>query len=169
MKNSAFLLLLAISVVFTSCKEDDPEPLKAETQAVLLAGEKGSSKTWKLVSGSQQVNAASEVQITFDPCQLDDLFKFTNNDAQDYEMRGGTIKCDDTDPDLLEEGTWAFTLDGSMVVILSNRTAISGLFNFYALPFPAEVLALSDTSMSLRLVIIDDGNTIIFKFNFAKA
>lgn len=169
MKNCAFLLLLAIGVVFTSCKEDDPEPLKAETQAVLLAGEKGSSKTWKLVSGTQQVNASSEVQITFDDCQLDDLFKFTNNDAQDYEMRGGALKCDDSDPDLLEEGTWAFTLDGSMVVILSNRTAISGLFNFYALPFPAEVLSLSDTSMSLRLVIIDSGDTIAFKLNFTKA
>lgn len=168
MKNNAFLLLFLICIVFTSCKEDDPEPLKAETQAVLLAGEKGSNKTWKLVNGTQQVNASSEVPLTFDDCQLDDLFKFTNNDAQDYEMRGGTLKCDDTDPDLLEEGTWAFTLDGTMVVVLSNRTAFSGLFNYYSLPFPTEVLTLTDTSMSLKMLIIDSGNTITYKFNFSK-
>ncbi len=170
MKNSVlYSFLILTSVLITSCKEDDPEPLKAQTQAVLLAGEPGSSKTWKLTGGTQQVNAGGVVPQTFDPCQLDDLFTFSNNEAQSYEMRGGASKCDAADPDQLESGTWAFTLNGTMVIILSNKTAISGLFNFYALPFPAEVVSLTDSAMKLKLVVIDDGNTFTFIFDFTKA
>lgn len=164
MKNSAFLLLFVMSIVFTSCKEDDPEPLAAETQGVLLAGEKGSSKSWKLVSATYQLNAGSAQSVAIDACQLDDIFKFTNNDAQAYEMRGGSLKCAETDDDLLESGTWAFTLDGKMVVVLSNRFSFSGLFGLFAVP--SEVVSLTDTTLKLKMVLISgsDSETLVFDF-----
>lgn len=167
MKNSAFLLLFVMSIVFTSCKEDDPEPLAAETQGVLLAGEKGSSKSWKLTGGTVQENSGTAQTLAFDPCSLDDIFKFTNNDAQDYEMRGGSLKCDDTDADLLEEGTWAFTIDGKMVVILSNRFSFSGLFGLIAVP--SEVVGLTDTTMKLKLVLIDGSDSLTYVLDFIKS
>lgn len=168
MKNSAlYSFLILTAVLITSCKEDDPEPLKAQTQAVLLAGEPGSSKTWKLTGGTAQLNSGGAQTLLLDPCQLDDIFKFTNNEAQSYEMRGGSLKCDDTDADLLESGTWAFTIDGKMVVILSNRFSLSGLFGLIAVP--AEVIELTDSTMKLKLVTIDGSDSLTYVLDFTKS
>lgn len=81
-----WLLLLSVSILsFTSsCKEDDPEPLKAETQAVLLAGSKGSSKSWKLSVATYQEASDPSVDFDLTPCILDNIYLFTNNDDQSY-------------------------------------------------------------------------------------
>lgn len=168
MKNNVlFSILVLTAALFTACKEDDPEPLQAEVKGVLLAGEKGGSKTWKLTGGTAQLNSGSPQTLALDPCQLDDTFKFSNNDAQAYEMRGGTSKCDAADPDLLESGTWAFTIDGKVVLVLSNRFSPSGLFGSIAVP--AEVIDLTDSAMKLKMTLIDGSDALTYTLDFIKS
>lgn len=157
-------LFLAALLFFSSCQDD--EVLPAEAKAKLLAGNPGASKTWKLINGTIQVNGLDVVERDIDPCQLDDLFKFTNNGDQTYELRGSFLKCNEDDDELLETGNWAFTLDGSMVIILSDKTSFTGLFNYWNMPFPAEVISLTENDFKIRMVVLDDGDTIINIFNF---
>lgn len=157
--------LFFVSLLFFSSCQDD-ELLPAEAQAKLLAGNPGSSKTWKLLNGTLQANGQDVVEREIDPCQLDDLFKFTNNGDQTYELRGGSIKCNVEDDDLLETGNWAFTLDGTMVIILSSKTSFTGLFNYWNMPFPAEIVSLTENEFKIRMVVLDDGDTIINIFTF---
>lgn len=156
-------LFFAALLIFSSCQD---ELLPAEVKAKLLAGNPGSSKTWKLLNGTVQANGLDVVEREIDPCQLDDLFKFINNGDQTYELRGSLLKCDVEDDDLLEAGNWAFTLDGSMVIILSSKTSYTGLFNYWNMPFPAEIVSLTENEFKIRMVVLDDGDTIINIFTF---
>lgn len=159
--------LLALTFL-ASCGSDDPEPLKAEVQGALLAGSKGSTKSWKLTGATVKFNSQPTVTQDMDECQLDDIFTFSNNAEQTYQLRGGALKCGQYDDDLLEDGTWAFTLDGVMVIILSNKLSISGLFNYNNLPFPCKVIALTESALTLEMEIIDGIDVILFTFTFVK-
>lgn len=158
-----FILLFFSVLVFSSCQD---ELLPAEERARLLAGNPGSSKTWKLLGGTVQANGLDIVEREINPCQLDDLFKFTNNGDQTYELRNGSLKCSKEDDDLLESGTWAFTLDGTMVIVLSSKTSHTGLFNYWNMPFPAEIVSLTKNEFKIRMTILDEGDTIVCTFNF---
>lgn len=161
-------LLLAALTLLSSCGKDDPEPLMAEVQGALLAGPRGASKSWKLTGATFKFNSEPTITEELDECQLDDVFTFSNNSEQSYQLRGGALKCSQYDDDLLEDGTWAFTVDGTMVIILSSTISNGGLFNYNNLPFPCEVLTLTDSSMILEMEFMDGIDVIQFTFTFTK-
>ncbi|NJN42438.1 MAG: hypothetical protein HC811_09665 [Flammeovirgaceae bacterium] len=165
---SVALLLSAIVVFNSGCKEDDPVPLGAETNAKLLAGEPGQSKTWKLTLGTIQIDGGPIQAFGFSACTLDNLYKFTNNASQDYEATEGTAKCDPADPNLIERGNWAFTLDGEIVIVSSDEIfSGNGLFSYYWLPVPGKVTELTEDSFELELNI-NDQQTLLVKYTFEK-
>ena len=165
------ILLLIFFVAFISgCKKDDPQPLQAEVKAKLLAGDAGSSKSWKLVTITEKEGTGAEQTLTLGGCASDNIYKFSNNATQDYEESEGATKCTSTDPSLVEKGTWAFTLDGT-ILVLGNTTirSSSNAFPFTQFfPFPGEVIELSESILKIRMSYTFDGISTINNFTFNK-
>lgn len=169
MKRNWYLLMsVAILLLVSSCKEDDPEPLKAETQAVLLAGSKGSSKSWKLSVATYQEGSDPSVDFDLTTCILDNIYSFTNNDDQSYRATEGASRCDSADPDLLEAGNWTFTLDGKILVILPDEVNYVGGALFSSLSYPSEILDLTETSMKLKMNVVELGSSYSYTLTFVK-
>ncbi len=168
MKLTYTLALLTLSLVIISCGEDDPVPLQSEVQAVLLAGEKGSSKSWKVTDIDYQEGTDPIQTFGFDPCFLDNIYTFKNNDAQDYEANEGATKCESTDPTLIESGVWTFTTDGKMIIILPDNLTYSFNILFAFLTYPATVVELTETSLKIRMNLVDDGINAVYNITFVK-
>jgi len=168
MKLTYTLALMTLSLVIISCGEDDPEPLQSEVQAVLLAGEKGSSKSWKVTDINYQEGTDPIQNFAFDPCFLDNIYTFRNNDAQDYEATEGATKCDSIDPTIIESGVWTFTTDGKMIIVLPDNLTYSYNILFAFLTYPATVVELTDTSLKIRMNLVDDGINAVYNITFVK-
>ena len=170
---SRLILLLAIigCGLFSGCKENDPVPLEAEVKAKLLAGESGSSKSWKLVTLSEKEGSGADQIQTLPPWWVDNIYKFSNNAAQDYEESEGAAKCTTTDAAIVEKGTWAFTLDGTKLTILGTTSFDSGTSSFpfsVYFPYPAEVIELSESILKTKMTYTSGGVTIVDTFTFNK-
>ena len=176
-------LVLFSSLLFTSCKKSDPAPLGAQTNAKFLAGEKGKSKSWKLREFIVQQGTNAPKTATLAGCFLDNLITFSNNDSQDYADTEGTSKCSTSDPDAIESGTWAFTLDGlSLNIEVDNTQTPNGLFSseiYYEVdptnnttitaiytggytPYPAGVKKIDDNNLILE--INATRGTVVYKY-----
>lgn len=158
------LVIYAALVTLSSCKEDDPEPAY-EVKARLLAGAKGASKSWKLTS-TTVTHAGGTETFEFSPCFLDNVYKFSNNATQDYELSEGLSKCETEDPAIVESGTWSFTADGGILVVLTYDFTGSDAVLFAYFAHPATVTELTENSMKLRIVLDFDGEVETYNFNF---
>jgi hypothetical protein len=175
------LLTLVILVLLLACKEDDPKPTAAEKQAVLLAGNKDKSKTWILTKFE------IEGQDLFEGlCEYDNEYTFFNNASQTFEGKEGVEECsfwDDVNGDEIvdedevfsygpdiEEGVWAFTIDGKTILISSNNTqsdfAIFSLFGSNGLPIPAQIISLTETVLSLEMEAVIGSSSVTAKIEF---
>lgn len=164
-------LFLATLIFLSSCGKNDPEPLQSEVKAILLAGAKGSSKSWKLTALSGEFNGSTE-EFEFDNCFLDNIYKFTNNDNQTYQANEGATRCNSESADLIESGNWAFTTNGEIVIIIPDFIGDSeaGLFSY--LQVPGEVLELTETTFrwkATRTEESSEGESVIsYTLTFAK-
>lgn len=167
-----------ISVLIVSCsKSSTTSPSAAETNATLLAGTKGGSKTWALSSitdassaGSQSVTAASGIPA----CESDNVFKFSYDAAQSYAQTEGATMCNigQTDPSTVETGNWAFSDDGKSLLIESSyfpsSTQIqnedgSGYFLAYMIlseGIPLNVLQITSTSLTVTYTYTDSSSLV---------
>lgn len=133
-----FSIVLFWGMLIISCQKDDPALLGAQKNAIFLAGDKGKSKIWKLRELSIQPGTGAAQTITLEGCFADNIYTFTNNDAQDYAATEGTSKC--YTPDAIESGTWAFTLDGLILnVQVDDTQSPNGIFS-------PEIIFFSDTT-----------------------
>ncbi len=164
------LLALVVFSFITGCKEDDPVPLQAEVKALLLAGDVGSSKSWKLVILTEKEGTGAEQTLTLPGCASDNIYKFSNNASQDYEETEGTTKCATSDASTVEKGTWAFTLDGTIIVFVNKLlTSSQTAFPFSTIfPYPADVTELSDSILKIKMTYTFDGIPITNTFTFNK-
>jgi len=175
------------SLIF-SCKKSDPAPLGAQVNAKFLAGEPGKSKSWKLRELNVQKNSDPAITATLQGCFLDNLFTFTNNDSQDYAATEGTSKCYPSDPDGIESGTWAFTLDGLTLNVEVDNTqtpnglfsseifvdqdstgAITGIYTGGYTPFPAFVKKIDDNNLVLEVNRVSGTDTYKYTLTFTPA
>src|SRR5437879_2171082 len=110
--------ILVYVLLFTSCTKTENNPSAAETNATLLAGPKGGNKTWNLTSATASINGGVAQPVTnFPSCELDNIFKFSNDALQSYLQTEGSTKCMSTDSTLVETGSWGFTNDGKSLLI----------------------------------------------------
>ncbi len=168
-KGSSYLLFfVAVMTILSSCKKDDPEPLKAVTQGQLLAGDKGSSKKWKLTIASFQKGTDPSADIDLDPCIMDNIYEFTNNDDQSYQAKEGDTKCDPADSDIVEAGNWSFTIDGKILIILPDVVSYSGNALFSILTYPSEVIALTEGGMTVKMSIVNVGSAYSYTLTFIR-
>ena len=177
------LVVLSGLIVISSCsKKDDPVPLGAQKNAILLAGEAGKSKGWKLTQLTRQYNAEAPVTRTLDACFTDNVYTFSNNSSQDYVATEGLTPCPGGFSPNMEYGTWAFTIDGLIVTIVVDETySPYGLFsseingdsdgNVFNIgyPYPAAVKTLTATSMVLELNEVLLSNKYKYTMTFVPA
>ena len=169
MKRNFYLLLIAcVSVFFNSCKQDDPEPLKAQVNAELLAGAKGSSKLWKLTLIMYSEGNDPEAPVNLAACYLDNVYEFTNNDEQSYKATEGGTKCNTADSEIIEAGHWAFTLDGKILIVLPNESSYSNNVLFSVLTYPSEVLELTEIKLKIKMNLVDAVNPSSRTLTFEK-
>ena len=123
-----------------------------------MSGETNKSKTWVIVSGTIDGAASSPTSLVFNACFLDNTYTFRNNAGQNYDVREGATKCNSTDPDITESGSWAFTQDGKIVIIhaqqLNPSTATFGFLE-------AEIVELTATSLEISFEGRDSNNNIV--------
>ena len=164
---SSFLLIAILFV--TGCNKDE-DPVAAEKNAKLLAGSKNKSKTWVLTSLTEKVNTDPVEDLNFGACFFDNEYTFNNNSNQEFDTIEGLTSCNVDDPELIEEGNWAFSLDGKTLIVSSDNVySNQSLFSYFvgsAFPFPAEVVTLTSTQLELRMVLEIGIDTVIYTFEF---
>jgi hypothetical protein len=118
MKNYLLLLAVAATVGFTSCGKDDDSanPTKSKTDLISASGWKLSSLT---ISPAIDLNGDGTPDSDLTPfvsaCNKDDVTIFKSDKT--YTMDEGATKCSATDPQVFENGTWAFSADESKITL----------------------------------------------------
>jgi hypothetical protein len=165
---SASVLSLVVVLLVLSCSKDS-KPSAAETNAVTLAGAKGSSKVWMISTLSLSTNgaAAQDLTSTSNSCFLDNTYTFTNNATQDYEYDEGASKCNSSDSYIIEKGSWAFTDDGKTLLV--DGTPYSSAYFLLSIGKPLSILNLTSASFTATFTYLDSlNNTNLVSMNFVK-
>jgi hypothetical protein len=167
MKNFKFGWLgLVIFALVLSCSKESAGPSVAESKGTLLAGTKGGSKNWKLQSGTVSQNGGSAQTLNFDPCFTDNVYTFSNNSAQSYQAAEGASRCDPADANIVESGSWAFTVDGkSLLVDGTFFTPASSLFA--GIGVPVTIVSLTSTSLQLSFTLSNSSASATYNLTFA--
>jgi hypothetical protein len=183
----SLVLVLGILAI-SSCKKNDPAPLGAQVNAkYLTGGVDGKSKSWKLRELTVK-SGTSTTTATLSGCFLDNLFTFTSSASQDYAATEGTTKCTSTDPDAIESGTWAFTLDGLQLNVEVDNTQtpnglfspeiyfsqdsngnLTSVFNGGYTPYPAFVKKIDDNNLVLEMTVVNGSTTVTYTLTLTPA
>jgi hypothetical protein len=165
MKKHSFGYLLIF--LLAACSKTEVKPTIADSNGALIAGAKGSNKTWAISSGTYSMNGGATQTLTLDPCLTDNVFKFSNDDLQSFEHTEGVSKCTSTDSTIVEKGSWAFTADGKKLIMDVIPYSNQYLF-FNSLGTPLSVNELTDSSMKISFNIVDGTTTYVLNFVFVK-
>ena len=115
-----FLVLIIMTTLF-SCKKDEGTTTnpttKTKTQYL-------TQKSWRdsIVLSRPDTNQAWTT-VNFMPCRLDDITNFKTDFSWSYE--NGATKCNTTDPQIWETGTWSFTTNETHLNYNRNLGAAS--------------------------------------------
>lgn len=108
--------------LFTGCsKGGDSSTTTATSKTTLLT-----SSDWS-IAGAQHKDVSASVwtddYATMQPCQKDNRIVFRANGT--YETNEGATKCNASDPQIVQTGTWSFTTNETMLVTqATNGTQI---------------------------------------------
>ncbi len=164
MNSRIFLLVVVLSSVF-AC-QDEPQVSEGEKLAQIIAGKKGSSKTWVLKSLKFRGN-----EIFEGVCKYDNRYTFYNNPSRSFDGYEGDEICLywlDVDNDglkefdelinygeFIESGYWNISEDGKRVLISTiNTQSPFAIFSFvtpFGYPFPAEIWKLTESEFQLKM------------------
>lgn len=88
-----------VCAVLLSCKKNKDEDSRMKLMT---------ERTWRLTMYEYRENTTDpwDVEVLTDPCELDNIFSFLS--AGTYTVTEGPTKCDPSDPDLIDSGTWSF-------------------------------------------------------------
>jgi Lipocalin-like domain len=132
---------------------------KEKTKTELLTG-----KTWKVSSiivapGFPNPNGGSpitEMLTQMPACFKDDLWKYSND--KKYVIDEGASKCDPTDPQISETGTWAFNSTETLLTMTSTTTVTE-----------FTLLELSATTLKMSPVELMTHNGVNYAFTYTFA
>jgi hypothetical protein len=144
-KLNNFLLFLGLVIIVSCTKKETTPPSAGETNAITLAGAKGSSKIWSIVSISESINGGAAQTVStssgIPTCESDNVYTFSHDTSQSYQQTEGATVCTTGDANNIESGSWAFSEDGKSLFIeatiyptstqFSNESTSSGYFLSY--------------------------------------
>ena len=126
----ALRIVILSGVVILGACGDDPAPIKEEE----LPG------NWKLTALSIKALGQTEDAYTdLEACEKDNIFHFAENGTYEYQV--GVTKCDVSEPNVFESGTWE--ISGKQLII-----EITGED-----PESVEILLLNSTTLKCRINI----------------
>jgi len=110
MKQTLFasaLLAVLLGTTFTGCsKDDDNGSSKSKKELV-------TQKTWKLVK--RTMNTVDVTSQLYQSCELDNVYTFSA--SGNYTLTEGATKCNSSDPDLVEGGSWSLKNNDTQIEI----------------------------------------------------
>lgn len=187
MKTSKWIggFAVLVAATFSCSKEKIVTKNITDPLGILLAGDKSSSKSWKITALTQKVNGGTPSTVTvangdIPTCEGDNIFKFSNNSNQDYIQTEGSTVCDSNrpDPTTIEKGSWAFTNDGKGLIVDTWVYPTSAQFQDANEPFlgyfilsegePLTVVTLTDTSLVLSYQYTYNSSNYELTLTFAK-
>ena len=135
MRNYLLMLMAASAFIFTSCNNDEDEPKPTRTELL-------TNKNWKISAQSETSNgsAPTDTYANISSCNKDDLFIFGTDGKFTWDE--GATKCDPSDPQTVETGTWAFTNEESKIVL----TFVGDTDEFEVQELTATQLVIKETS-----------------------
>ena len=124
-KCQIYTLVALLLFAFVGCKKDSASPSSNSSKTSIIT-----SKSWRVTN--LKVSLGSVVLLDqlqgMPTCELDNVIKFAT--AGTYSVEEGATKCDPSDPNIVDNGTWKlesnetkFNLDGELldVVEISNN------------------------------------------------
>jgi len=96
MKRFSIPLLLVAMIFVAGCSKE------ANITKTDLISKAWKYKTFSAVAGALTIDVLS----TLKPCELDDIYRFSSNKT--YTVEEGASKCNSTDPQIKESGSWRF-------------------------------------------------------------
>jgi hypothetical protein len=123
--STSFLLI----VFFSACKKDKDN----DGEEQLTQG------TWKVIKYEEKAGSAPYEETTsdYELCELDNIWKFTTDG--NYEVTEGVSKCNISDPDVYQAGTWSLN---------SSNTVLT----FDGFPFTVETLNSTTLIVSIEII-----------------
>lgn len=112
------ILFVTSSIIISSCKKDEgnDNQQKTKTKTELLT-----QGTWILkaetvdpalsINGTQVTNLYAQL----DDCDKDDITDLKSDKT--YTIEEGATKCNQTDPQVIEDGHWNFNSDETLVIL----------------------------------------------------
>ena len=124
------IFLIACSVlVLGACKKEETTTgtnnnnnnNNNQSKETLLTN--GSQKDWQV---TKLVIGGVDMTGTFlEACNLDDLYRYKKGGT--YEVWEGASKCNSSDPDMVDDGTWAFATNETQIVVDGEAMTIAEL------------------------------------------
>ena len=129
----SILVLCALQVMISSCKDDDEKPSKA----VLLT-----ARSWSI--SKIEVNGNDETS-NLEPCDTDNVFTFNSDGTIILDI--GEIMCDETE-DI--SGTWRFKTNETIINIHINGEVA---LDWKILELTASTFKISNSDLSVSRTI----------------
>lgn len=153
---SAAIVCLAI-VMLASCgnkEEDTPTP---KTPTELLAGDV--SKSWLFKEGTLVMSGAVNMTIVMKQaahaCELDNIVIYKRDGKEVYDE--GTIKCQASDPQTEEIGTWVLSADGKKLTNTDKTGEKQEL----------DVIELTESTLKTKWTITDSGTNVVYSLSYS--
>jgi len=125
-KSQIYTLLALLLFAFVGCKKDSASPSSNSSKTSIIT-----SKSWRVTN--LKVSLGSVVLLDqlqgMPACELDNVIKFAT--AGTYSVEEGATKCDPSDPNIVDNGTWKlesnetkFNLDGEQLDVVEISSNI---------------------------------------------
>lgn len=136
-KNLLFLMAFA-AIGWVSCSKDDKTVEPTRTELI--------SKSWK-ISGLKMTmeNVTYNLMDSLETCVADNVYIFSKDGT--YKSEEGLTKCSESDPSMVESGTWAFTNNDSKLQIKVESWEFLTGSNAW------EIVVLNATQLSIKVVV----------------
>ncbi|MEO6832751.1 MAG: lipocalin family protein [Chitinophagaceae bacterium] len=151
MKKS-LIAFAAICCLFTACKKSDSGGSSLSGTAALTNGK------WKLTAATTSITVPGiptqnmDIYGSMQACEKDNLLTFNANNT--VTMDEGATKCDPSDPQTADAGTWTLSADNKTL----TATATSG---------GSDVATLDGNTLALQTTTSAGGGTSTVKYTYS--
>lgn len=150
-----FVLLMGLAF---ACKSETEEPA---SRTDLLTG-----KDWRLTGAtiSPAIFGLSNVYSFIEDCESDDLYRFAADKTLNVDE--GATKCNPSDPQTQNNGTWAFNADETQLSFTFNNANINGTIT----QLTGNTLQLTTNAAALATILaipttVPPGTTLTLTFS----